>query len=432
MRNLENLAGRLPGTGRTNTLTKQALSLRNMLDEQLAKFKPSAFSSGVYEDGDEAMLLADSLLKAYKEKTAVNRTLWQGLEDTLATTPTTKVRPANLRSALLPLFNKYGKQINAMPNEEAVRMLKFIAEEPGSVRNGLTFQQMREIQKGLGELSGQAERQAATGNTSRELAASIGEAYSAIMNDLDSWGRNLRNGKAHAAYKAASEDYKTSVLPYRKTPMVNKLVAMTDTDPLGDGSVLQYGVDPQQLMALLTRPSQGQLLQRIVGLSGNDGKEALQYGLLKTKLHPTFNEASGSLRPAAFGNKARQLEPQMRIYTPEQSKLVEDTTRILQAGDRANANVYHPADTVGSVLLGAAGVAHPLGAAAVLGSGDALQRGAFSKWGKNLLLASPQLVPTAVGGKLSRGLPAGAASGQGLRMYNSLIAPTDDNEWEDR
>jgi hypothetical protein len=421
----EDFLGKVPFTGRQGKLQAQGTRLSEMLQDDAAKLAPASIKSGAYQDGHEGHLLADQLLETYAQKKAANNVAWRALDIYMGATGgiIPPVRPNNLVNELGPFMNKYGKQIRGMTNEDASRKLIAMATKPGeAIDAGTNFGELQELQSALGDLVGQAKRQALSGATSGNLSGAVQQLYKAAQNDIENWGQTTAAAgrinpavaglvdKAVNLYRTATIDFKTNVLPYRQTPVVKDLINGSIPDSV-NGGWLEYGVDPNAIMKAVIKPGQNQLLRNVFDLVPPEGQQALKYSLFKMKSDPTFNPDTGDVRPLAFQAKNKMLKPAGEaIYTPGEQATIHDTIDILGAADRARVNIDEPkVNGLGTYVLGGMAMTNPLAIAGALGGANAATTGLASKAGRNFVMAE---------GKPFTG--SGKVTGPLSRMANTL------------
>lgn len=392
-RTVEDLLSKVPFTGRQGALQNQGTQLSTMLQAQAAKLAPNGIKTGAYQEGHEGHLLADNILDQYATKKAANNVAWKALDIYLNAMPAIpKVKPSNLALQLGPFMNKYGRQITGMTNEDAARKLAAMAADPkAAAAGGVSFTDLRDMQDALGQLVGQATKQAKTGNVSGDLSGAVQQLYKSAQQDVENWGQSVSNKNAFNLFRAANTDFKTNVLPYRQTPVIKDLVQNSIPDTT-NGGWLEYGVDPSMLMKSIIKPGQGQLVKRVYDLADPEGQQAIKYSLFRMKSDPTFNADTGDVRPMAFQAKNKMLKPAGEaIYTPQEQNAVAQTTDILGAADRARINIDDPrTNGLGTYMLGGMGVANPLGVLGALGAANAGTKALGSAPVRNYIMAASQ------------------------------------------
>jgi hypothetical protein len=78
----------------------------------------------------------------------------------------------------------------------------------------LTFEEAWTLRQGLGDLIGQANKKAASGDISRTSVSKLNELFGSVSKDMDVWAKSIDRNDITVAFNAANDSYKKYVVKY--------------------------------------------------------------------------------------------------------------------------------------------------------------------------------------------------------------------------
>lgn len=411
----ESIADAMPGSGRAARVSKQEGQYRDYLKKLLA--------GGDQFGGEEKKHIVDGVVKKYAEYDNQSEVLYNRLNTLLNNTGTkTMVRPEQFKKGLDVLAADFPSVLtqNNMVPQRVQAIISGIQD--GSLKR-LTFDEARSVRRALGGVQGQLEKQAATGSVNSEAVGKAKLAFKGIAEDMERWGRSIKNKKIASAFEDANTHFKTNILPYREDNVLNDIISSGYDD--ATKQVTKYGFDYDDILRKFVRKDeQGDvrtnLLKQLFGATDDTGQDALRESVKQTVLEPAMTRRGTNPMKAAenFDKYERGIDDIMPGQTADEMRTAADISDTLGRSDRFNKQPAsavgrmgrYALPTLGAVGGGAAGsMFGPVGTlgGAALGvgaealTGRAINSLTGSRAGKNMMMASPQVLPWWLTGRLS-------------------------------
>lgn len=402
----ENLAQYAPFSGREAFLKRQGDAMKGALDSAAEKIAgPLAASSK--ED------IGKTLARSIKDRYATNKQavgqMYDDVENLVASTNAPLVTPSTLATSAKALKQEYPDIFNSFQDSAAVRRLNDIIEGTGPQKSPIldpsgkpflnppevSFKDMRWLDKRLGALIRQADKQVLAGKMDPEAFRQLTQLQGALRDDINQWSVQIGMPEIAAGIKAANKAFTEQVLPFRRTPITRKVIRdEIDTDKIAPG---------------LLKPDSPILAETTRSMLTPEGELAAKYFLInqakKRAMDEAVNPLLGFTRP-----KGQTVlgETGPKLFTNPELERLAQLEEVLSSGHRALRTASSPAES--ARLLGLATFTQPslpLSARlfSTLGQNDASLR---------FMLAKPTLAT----GPLSRlaeetvrrsGIPAGLA-----------------------
>jgi hypothetical protein len=202
--------GDLPGHRMARSVENAHLGAvgRGGMERQAAQLEGAVFGGG-----NKLFAGFDIADKAMRDKSV---TAWRGVNQ-LAQQGTTKVAPTELRAEMAAATSMFPKLAKGIRNQETKQLMDDLLT--GSPMKNFTFEEVRSMQRSLGDEVARLHRRGKIGDDERNAANRV---YAAISRDLDSWGQHPRNQPAYDAYRTVNEWYKKEVLPFEQNDIISR------------------------------------------------------------------------------------------------------------------------------------------------------------------------------------------------------------------
>jgi hypothetical protein len=265
-----------------------------------------------------------------------------------------------------------------------------------------TYTEAQWLRKRLGSLAEAARKQSMSGAITDDAAGQIKQLYKAVNKDLDTWGSRPGNADVHKAYKTAQKYYNENIVPFKKHPVLKKVV----------NEHVPYDADVAAREFF--KQDRGNLARDIMKFQTPEGQKASQFVILEDMIDRGLNKNKESgLDIQAFLNRSGQLDmPAKHVLEPDVRKQMSDVEDILRAAKRSAGYLDSGGNTgrwaavqatrslapwvagSGAMAAGAsagAGLATAGGLAGLVAGTNLLNKAGSSPAGKRILMSSPKL-----------------------------------------
>lgn len=408
----ENLAQYAPFSGREAFLANQSHAIRKALTDAPERIA-GPIASGTKEDLGKA--LTKSLKDQYKTVKQTAGKMYDDVESLVTARGAPPIVPSNLASTAKQLEKDYPSFFKSFQDSKAVSRLQDIIRDTGpqSSRilgpNGqpiqssaaIPFSEMRWLDKRLGSMIRQADKQVFAGKMDPEAFQQFIQLQKALRSDIDSWAASSGIPEVASGVTAANKYFVENVLPFRNNSVVAKaLKDRADLDRL-----------PSQLLKL-DSPA---LTQQVATFLTPEGRQAAKHFMVQQAEKRAMDEA---LNPM-LGFLRRESDTVLgesgpKLFSPEELARLKSLEGVLGASKRAVRHASDPAES--ARMIGMLALTNPVLPAAARAFTATGQNNAMSRY----LLADPSFTSPASGG-LARMIEesarrAGAALGGGLHM----------------
>jgi hypothetical protein len=161
---------------------------------------------------------------------AASNAMWGPFEQAIQGN-VTKVRPAGLHESLNKILVEYPQVFNQtnIPNQVTRDKLLAIASMDPKKLESIPIAEYHELRKALGSITASVKINAtpiAAGSPApldKKAVGMVRDLYRKSSEDIDRWGRNGSNQKAHQLFSKANEEYKAVILPWEENTIAKGL-----------------------------------------------------------------------------------------------------------------------------------------------------------------------------------------------------------------
>lgn len=411
---LENVAQRIPGSGRREFLEQEAKALTDVLSRT-----PENVLGPVSARNKEDV--ADVLQRSIKEKYDLNRgeasNLYEDVNRLVHSTNAPPITPTVTQSTARQLLDDYPKIFDSFQDTKAVAKLRNIIADTGPQNTQIlnkkgqpftkpaevAFDDMRWLDKRLGSMIRQGRQQMMAGKMDPQAFNQLTELQTALRKDVENWSNAIGSPEIAAGVQAANRVFREKVLPFRKNPVTKRVI---QGDPVGTdvlASAFFKQDDPiraRQALQFLT----------------DEGVQAGRYNLLKEAERRAINEMSDSgYSPAQFLRRTELGETGPILYSPEELARLDEMRQLVKLSRRA-AGYAADADTGARLAM-----LSPLASVKIPLIARAFTKTAQADKPMRYLLARPDIVAGGLGRVAEQAV---RRSGQGLGVnYEDLYGP---------
>lgn len=348
---LENLAQKVPMTGRREFLEQQAVALEDVVrgaPERIA----GPVSSGTREDIGQT--LQRSVREKYKQAKDEAARRYNAVSDLVRDSGAPPITPTNLQQRATQLQSEYPGVFDAFQDSKATARLRSIIEGTGPQRSAvldasgrpitrpaeIDFEDMRWLDKRIGSMIRQGRQQMLAGKMDPEAFKQLTELQSALRQDVADWSTSIGRPEIAAGVREANEFFRENVVPFRQNRVTRRVLQddQLDTDTLA-GSLFR-----------LDSPTLARQAERFLT---PEGVQAGRYHLLQEAQRRAMNDVLESgYSPSKFLRGTQMGETGPVLYSPQELGQIDDLRELIRSSRRAASYAADP-DT-GSRLAGLA------------------------------------------------------------------------------
>lgn len=394
----ENIAGYFPFTGRTAFLANQTAALKKAASDVTPKVLGR---QGVSSKEDISTVLANSIKAKYASNKRTASQMYDAVERAAKDPTVPPVQPISLAQNAAALRNEYPDLFNAFQDKQAVSRLNSIIEGTGPRQsailgpNGLpiqtppqlSFSDARWLDKRLGSMIRQGDKQVMAGNMDPEAFRQLAQLQRSLRADIDDWALSTGRPDIVQGIKDANKYFRENIVPFREDATIRGVLQ----------DRLKPDVLPQRLFGGDNPIYAGKARQFLTPEGELAGKEFILEQGKKKAMEAALSPRASFLRPPGLTGVG---ETGAKVLSPEELARFAQFEELLHAGRRAIGSGSDPSQQ--ARLLSIAGLSKPV-FPAVGKAFTSLGSGVPMRW----LLADPRLY--------TGSSPLGRVSEQALR-----------------
>lgn len=411
---IENLAQKVPLSGRREFLEQQAKALEEVVEGAPARIAgpvPSATRE------DIGQTLQRSIKEKYKQAKDEAGRRYEAVSDLVRQSGAPPVPPVNLQTKAAQLQAEYPGVFDAFQDSKAVARLRSVIEGTEPQKStilgptgvpitrpaAIDFEDMRWLDKRIGSMIRQGRQQMMAGKMDPEAFRQLTELQGALRQDVADWSTAIGKPEIAAGVRDANQFFRENVLPFRQNRVTRRVLQdeQLDTDTLA-GSLFRLDAP--------TRTRQA------VQFLTPEGVQAGRFHLLQEAERRAMNDVLESgYSPSKFLRGTQLGESGPVLYSPEELRQIDDLRELIRSSRRAASYAADP-DT-GSRLAGLA----PLVSMKVPALARAFTQTAQGDLPIRYMLASPDIAAGGLGRMIEqvvrRSGPGAAVSAPELLEY---------------
>lgn len=351
----ENLAQYAPFSGREAFLHRQSQALKDAVagaPERIAGPVPASSKEDIGRG------LSDSIKQRYKEVKQQAGQLYDYVENAAATSGAPDVNPYELASTARRLQQEYPGFFESFQDSKAVRRLKDIIQDTGPQnspilnQHGVPFQnppeipfsEMRWLDKRLGAMIRQADKQVFAGKMDPEAFRQFISLQQALRSDIDNWAVGSGIPEVSAGIQEANSFFRQNVLPFRENPVAAKVIKdRADLDKL-----------PSQLFKLDSPVS----TERAASFLTPEGRQLAKHFMVQTAEKRAMDEALNPMLGFFRSQGSTVLgESGPKMFSAEELARLKSLESVMHGSKRAVRLASDPSES--ARLLGLAALTNP-------------------------------------------------------------------------
>lgn len=351
----ENLAQYAPFSGREAFLRAQSQALKEAIEGAPAKIA-GPVPSGSKEDIGKG--IAESIKAKYKELKKQAGQLYDQVETLAVTRGAPDVNPFELASTARRLQQEYPGFFDAFQDSKAVRRLNDIIKDTGLQNstilqaNGQPFQhppavpfsEMRWLDKRLGSMMRQADKQVFAGKMDPEAFKQFTQLQQALRADIDNWAAGSGIPEVATGIQEANSFFRQNVIPFRENPITAKVIKdRADLDKL-----------PSQLLKL-DSPA---LTEKASFFMTPEGRQLAKHYMLQIAEKRAMDEALNPMLGFFRSQSDTVLgESGPKMFSAEELAKLKSLESVIHGSKRAVRLASDPSES--ARLLGLAALTNP-------------------------------------------------------------------------
>lgn len=351
----ENLAQYAPFSGREAFLHAQSQALKDAIASAPTKIA-GAVPSNSKEDIGKG--IADSIKARYKELKQQAGQMYDQVETLAATRGAPDVNPFELASTARRLQQEYPGFFDAFQDSKAVRRLNDIIKDTGPQNSpilqasgqpfqhppAVPFSEMRWLDKRLGSMMRQADKQVFAGKMDPEAFKQFTQLQQALRADIDNWAAGSGIPEVATGIQEASRFFRQNVVPFRENPITAKVIKdRADFDKL-----------PGQLLKL-DAPA---LTEKAVSFLTPEGQQLAKHFMLQTAEKRAMDEALNPMLGFFRSQSDTVLgESGPKLFSAEELAKLKSLESVIHGSKRAVRLASDPSES--ARLLGLAALTNP-------------------------------------------------------------------------
>ena len=421
MRLTEDMSTGIPFTHRRQNMEREAGQIQDMLHSFREDVRPDLTVRDMqgavlaqYQNADDMMV--GELQRNFNKLTQQKDDLFENVGKVISNTPNAKpVTLTNTRREVDALLKAHPSVFSDFKGVDAglearMRGLDSNLSTATGVLNAQgqpfkrtarsSYDEAQWLRKQLGALSAQAQKQARDGGYNPDAAGKLQQVYKAVNKDLDTWGADPTNAAIHQSYKQAQNFYKANVVPFKKHPVLKKVV----------NEFTPY--DPDVAAKEFFKPGRGNVAEQIMKFQTPEGRQASQFVIVDDMTERALNpDVDSGLDIKAFLRRAKQMEAAgEHVYTPAVLDRMNEVEQVARAGKRSVGYLDPAGNSARYALVKGA----QLGGASIMGGG-------IASGSVPIAAASAGILGTAVGGLNTFNRMGGSQLGKRILMSDSTL-----------
>lgn len=347
---LENVSQSVPLTGRHGFLEHQSNKLNQFLEQA-----PTDITGGVPSATREAIgeALVDSIKRKYRILRGEAKTKYDDVSNLVRSVGNPPITPTETALKVNSLLSKYPTVFAKLSDDpRTVKTLQEIAQGVGPQAsvilgaNGkplmkppqLTFDELRELDKGLGSLIRQGRSLTARGELNNQSFDQLVSVQKALRKDVSDWSVQVGNPDIARGVSEANKFFRDQVMPFRQNRLIRKVIQ--------DG---EY--NPDDVAKSLFSANQPYKTDQAIQFLTPDGIQTGRFYLVNEAKNRAANAGVHGFSPDRLIRELNLGETGPKLYSSGELARIEDLQELAHSARRAANFSADPANASRWALL---------------------------------------------------------------------------------